>query len=300
MPIPSGPPAKKVAPPITVSPRVVASGSKLKKAEHRIAPALLSLVTPVDSLTPDPINARLHPEDNMQSIKASLTQYGQVKPIVVRKSTNVVVAGNGTLAAAKSLGWNDIATVFVDFTDAEAAGYGVADNRTAELAKWDYEVLKRLDAMMKESEHAVIGWSDKELETIRGADFTAPVEPESNGRAKQSQPSSSVVKVYVAGPYTIGDVEENVSNAIAAANELADLGFAPFVPHLNHYWHMMYPRDYEFWTHLDMQWLQHCDIVLRLLGESNGADEEVKYATEHGIPVFYSIEELAQHYQLNT
>lgn len=38
-------------------------------------------------------------------------------------------------------------------------------------------------------------------------------------------------KIYVAGPYTKGDVAENVHKAFKAANDLADLGFAPFVPH---------------------------------------------------------------------
>ena len=40
-----------------------------------------------------------------------------------------------------------------------------------------------------------------------------------------------VAKVYIAGPYTKGDVALNVRKAYEAANQLADLGFAPFVPH---------------------------------------------------------------------
>jgi len=43
----------------------------------------------------------------------------------------------------------------------------------------------------------------------------------------------------IAGPYTRGDVAVNVRNAYEVANRLADLGFAPFVPHATHFWHML-------------------------------------------------------------
>jgi len=103
-------------------------------------------------------------------------------------------------------------------------------------------------------------------------------------------------KVYVAGPYTKGDVAINVRNAFEAANKLADLGFAPFVPHWTHFWHMMFPRPYEFWLELDNQFLPCCEAVLRLPGESNGADKEVALAGASGIPIFYSIESLDAHF----
>jgi hypothetical protein len=103
-------------------------------------------------------------------------------------------------------------------------------------------------------------------------------------------------KVYVAGPYTKGDVAQNVYNAIRTANQLADRGFAPFVPQFTHFWHMMFHRPYEFWLELDNQFLPCCDAVLRIRGESSGADEEVKLAQGRGIPVFTDIEELDRHF----
>ena len=99
-------------------------------------------------------------------------------------------------------------------------------------------------------------------------------------------------KVYVAGPYTKGDVALNVRAAIEVANKLADLGYAPFVPHLTHFWHMMFPRPYEFWLNLDNQFLPLCNALLRLPGESSGADKEVSLAKTNHIPIFNSVEEL--------
>jgi len=106
-----------------------------------------------------------------------------------------------------------------------------------------------------------------------------------------------VARVYIAGPYTSGDVAVNVRNAYAAADRLADLGFAPFVPHATHFWHMLFPRPYEFWLELDNQFLPFCEAVLRLPGLSSGADKEVVLAQEIGIPVFTEIAELVRHFE---
>ncbi len=103
-------------------------------------------------------------------------------------------------------------------------------------------------------------------------------------------------KVYVAGPNTKGDVAINVYNAIKTANDLADRGFAPFVPHFTHFWHMMFHRPYEFWLELDNQFLPHCDAILRIPGESSGADKEVALGQRLGISIFFDIDELDRHF----
>ena len=133
------------------------------------------VVVPIESLIPDPNNARLHPERNMAAIVRSFELYGQLKPIVVRKATNTVMAGNGSLEAAKRLGWTEIAVSLVDLSEAEAAGFGIADNRTAELAKWDFETMTRLDKLYANQKgYEAVGWSADELEVLRHADFTPP------------------------------------------------------------------------------------------------------------------------------
>jgi len=64
----------------------------------------------VKSLALDPANVRSHNEKNIKAIKASLSRFGQQKPIVV-DAKGVVIAGNGTLMAANDLGWSDIDTI---------------------------------------------------------------------------------------------------------------------------------------------------------------------------------------------
>jgi hypothetical protein len=106
-----------------------------------------------------------------------------------------------------------------------------------------------------------------------------------------------IARIYVAGPYTKGDVAVNVRNAYEAANHLADLGFAPFVPHATHFWHMLFPRPYEFWLNLDNQFLPYCEAVLRLPGESSGADKEVQLARSLGLPVFTDVDSLVTYFE---
>lgn len=108
-----------------------------------------------------------------------------------------------------------------------------------------------------------------------------------------------IAKVYVAGPYTQGDTAMNVRNAYEAANRLADLGFAPFVPHATHFWHMLFPRPYGFWLELDNEFLPCCQAVLRLPGSSSGADKEVALAKSIGIPVFTDIDSLVAEFGAN-
>lgn len=98
--------------------------------------------------------------------------------------------------------------------------------------------------------------------------------------------------VYIAGPYTYPDQCVNTHAALRAADELADLDFIPFVPHLTHFWHTMSPKPHSFWLAYDMAWLAKCDALLRLPGKSTGAGKETLKADELGIPVFYSIQDL--------
>jgi hypothetical protein len=101
-----------------------------------------------------------------------------------------------------------------------------------------------------------------------------------------------MITVYIASPYTLGDVAVNVRESLLMADKLVELGYAPYPPLYSHFWHFLSPKPYETWVELDNEWVLRCDVLLRLPGESSGADAEVALAKEHGIPVFNSIEEL--------
>lgn len=101
---------------------------------------LKPLLVPIGSISVDPANVRRHPERNLEAIRASLMRFGQQKPIVC-DSRGIVRAGNGTLEAARSLGWTRIARVATALEGSEATAYSIADNRSGDLATWDVESL---------------------------------------------------------------------------------------------------------------------------------------------------------------
>lgn len=106
------------------------------------------------------------------------------------------------------------------------------------------------------------------------------------------------VRVYIACPYTKGDVAVNVKRSMDAFDALLELGYTPFNPLFTHFQHMAHPRPYNQWLELDMDWLYACDCILRLDGESHGADEEEKQAKEWNMKVFYSMDELNNFYNV--
>lgn len=111
----------------------------------------------IATLVSDPSNARKHSNQNIDAIKGSLAKFGQQKPIVVGEK-NIVIAGNGTLEAAKSLGWDTIDIYRTPLKGAEAMAFALADNKTAELAEWDDENLTaQLSALFDD------GWDMEDL-----------------------------------------------------------------------------------------------------------------------------------------
>jgi ParB-like chromosome segregation protein Spo0J len=95
----------------------------------------------IDTLQADAENARLHDRRNLDAIKTSLERFGQTRPLVATPE-GLVIAGNGTLAAALELGWDEINVTRVPFRNpAEARAFALADNRSSELAQWNQPVL---------------------------------------------------------------------------------------------------------------------------------------------------------------
>ena len=122
----------------------------------------------ITTLLHDPANVRKHGPRNLDAIKASLKRFGQVKPIVV-DGDNIVRAGNGTLMAARALGWSTIDIVRTPLKGAEATAYAIADNRTAELAEWDDESLAQQLAALQIDDEALAlatGFDEKEIAAL--------------------------------------------------------------------------------------------------------------------------------------
>jgi ParB-like chromosome segregation protein Spo0J len=98
-----------------------------------IAEPLRDLAVPLDQLRMLKGNPR---RGDVAAVKRSLERFGQRKPVVAR-ADGTVIAGNHMLAAARELGWPELAVTRVDDDDATAKAFALADNRTAELGSFD-------------------------------------------------------------------------------------------------------------------------------------------------------------------
>lgn len=99
------------------------------------------------------------------------------------------------------------------------------------------------------------------------------------------------MRIYVAGPYSKGDVAQNVATVLRVAEHVWLRGDVPFVPHLTHFWHFAHPHPYQAWLELDTEWLKQCEGFLRVPGESAGADREEAIAKKLGLRIWHGLTE---------
>lgn len=102
-------------------------------------------------------------------------------------------------------------------------------------------------------------------------------------------------RIFISGPITNGDRVQNFAEALKAYRTLAERGFAPLCPQLSMLIAFILPGiDYEGWMEVDQAWLDVADAVLRLPGESPGADREVTEANRRGVPVYHNLGRLIE------
>jgi len=103
---------------------------------------------PVGVLRPHPRNPR---RGDIRLIAGSLSRNGQYRPILVQRSSNVILAGHHTWQAAQLLGWTHIAVLPIDVDDDAALRLLLMDNRSSDVADYDPGLLAELHALIGES-----------------------------------------------------------------------------------------------------------------------------------------------------
>lgn len=135
---------------------------------------------PIDSVQADPANLRRHPVRNLDQIKASLTRFGQQKPIVV-DGRGIILAGNGTHQAAKALRWQSIQIVRTALAGSEAVAYAIADNRTGETSEWDDQALSDVLAALGNEDAGLVaatGFTTDDIAKMCGGNPDAATPPD--------------------------------------------------------------------------------------------------------------------------
>lgn len=137
-------------------------------------------VVDIDSIHADPDNAKVHTPRNMHGIKGSFLLHGQRRPLVVRYENMRIACGNGSWQAMKDLGWTKCAVDLQPMTDVQFAGFAVDDNRSSENALWNFEMVKRVEALRASTGTGIPmpGWSAAEVMALRKFGQKAHTDPD--------------------------------------------------------------------------------------------------------------------------
>lgn len=155
-------------------------------------------------LKPDPNNPRRHTYRNINMIADSLQRYGANRGIVVDEN-GVVLAGNGIVEAAASVGIDKVRMVKSDgqrmiviqvkhLTEEQKQLYAIADNRTADLSRWDADAIRDL---MDEGVPLDSFWSKEELDEITEENvFTPTLDPVASWQDVRAEDVVNVGEFY--------------------------------------------------------------------------------------------------------
>jgi len=131
---------------------------------------------PIEKLVPYINNSRTHSPEQLKKLQSSLREFGFVNPVLIDSKFNIL-SGHGRILAAKAEGLTEVPCVFVEhLTDAQKKAYIIADNRLAEDAGWDNELLKLEIENLKDLEFDIseLGFEVDEIDKLlnSGADVT--------------------------------------------------------------------------------------------------------------------------------
>lgn len=183
-----------------------------------------------EELIPYAKNARTHSENQVSQIAASITEFGFTNPILVDGEKGII-AGHGRLMAAKKLGLDQVPVVILDhLSDAQKRAYIIADNKLAENAGWDEEILTHELADLKDLNFDldVIGFEDQELEKLLSNLYDSDENEEEETLPElEEKPISKLGDIWILGDHKLicGDSCDLETYKLLLDNELVDMTF---------------------------------------------------------------------------
>jgi DNA modification methylase len=197
----------------------------------------------VDELVPNPRNPRrLRPERKVQFLKTVASERGllEARPLIVRRSDKVVIAGNMRLMAAKELGWKTVPAVFVDVDDLTSATWTFLDNR--QYGEDDEDLAAELLAELQErgADLGLTGFERKETDALLRRLLHRDKDPDLVLAVPEGEPDSQIGVVYELGSHRMmcGDATnpEHVEELLNGAKPLLVATDPPYGVRLDHRW----------------------------------------------------------------
>jgi DNA modification methylase len=169
-------------------------------------------------LVENPNNARIHPPLQMRRLEAAIREFGFINPVIVYRSGQIQ-AGHARVAAAKKIGIEKVPTIAVEeLTEDQLRAYALADNRLAEKAGWDKEILaielQRLIALDNNLDITITGFEIPEIDLIVQ-------------EAGAQQDKDDVIEIDPAAPVVTqtGDLWQMNRHRVLCGNSLQDTSY---------------------------------------------------------------------------
>jgi DNA modification methylase len=184
----------------------------------------------IDKLIPWARNARTHSDAQIAQIAASIAEFGFNNPILVDTSAGII-AGHGRLLAARKLGLTEVPVIVLDhLSEAQKHAYVIADNKLAENAGWDDDMLRtEIEALQDESfDVSLLGFEDVELARLLAAqDAVEGLTDEDAVPELPETPTSKAGDLWVLGEHKllVGDATNHGDVVRLMAGDVADLVF---------------------------------------------------------------------------
>ena len=191
-------------------------------------PAAKVEIWPIERLTANPRNARVHGPEQIEQIRASLREFGWTMPVLVRKN-GMLIAGHGRLEAAKLEGITDVPTIVArGWSEAQCQAYAIADNKLTESGEWSEELLRLELGDLREAgfDLALTGFDQDELDRL------LVIEPDVDGDPDDApelpaEPISRSGDLWICGEHRVlcGNATVLADVERVLGGELADMCF---------------------------------------------------------------------------
>jgi DNA modification methylase len=186
-------------------------------------------IWPVEKLVPYARNPRTHSDQQVTQIAASIAEFGFVNPVLVDSDAGIL-AGHGRLLGAQKLRLKEVPVIVLDhLSPAQRRAYLLADNKLAELAGWDENLLRTelRDLELADFDLGVIGFSDDELRDLLADEVSPGLTDEDAAPEAPEQPVSQAGDLWLLGKHRVlcGDATDLEAVQRLMAREHADLVF---------------------------------------------------------------------------
>jgi DNA modification methylase len=191
-------------------------------------PAAKVEIWPVELLTTNPRNARIHGPEQIEQIRESLREFGWTMPVLVREN-GMLIAGHGRLEAAKLEGITEVPTIVArGWTEAQCQAYAICDNKLTDSSHWDEELLRLELGDLREAGFnlTLTGFDQDELDRLLVVETELDGDPD-DAPELPAEPISKPGDLWICGEHRVlcGDATVLADVEKALGGELADMCF---------------------------------------------------------------------------